>query len=125
MSKIKLSIWDRDFELDIYYDCYHGESVLDIQKDAVEQIKKATTAIEISKKELEDYIISKNSEDIGSSNVDNIFKYVMPKNVYIPRNEEKQIVAIMCNYRFDMEHGLAVVFENGQFKEIGEEDIIL
>ena len=57
--------------------------------------------------------------------VDNIFKYVMPKNIYVPRNLKKRVVAIMCNYKFDTEHGIAVVFENEQFKEIGAQDIAL
>lgn len=49
----------------------------------------------------------------------------MPKSLFVGRDEAKRIVAIMCDYRFDMEHGLAVVFENEQFKMIGEQDIIL
>ena len=49
----------------------------------------------------------------------------MPKSLFVRRDEAKRIVAIMCDYRFDMEHGLAVVFENEQFKMIGEQDIIL
>lgn len=28
-------------------------------------------------------------------------------------------------YKFDMEHGFAVVFENGQFKRVGTQDIVL
>ena len=33
--------------------------------------------------------------------------------------------AIMCNYKFDMENGIAVVFENEKFSDIGKQDIIL
>ena len=56
--------------------------------------------------------------------IDNIFKYVIPKRIFIPRTDKK-IVAILCDYKFDMENGIAVVFENEKFKEIGVQDIIL
>ena len=49
----------------------------------------------------------------------------IPKSVLIPREKEKRVVALMCNYKFDMEHGLAIVFENEQFKTVGPQDIIL
>jgi hypothetical protein len=31
----------------------------------------------------------------------------------------------MCNYKFDMENGLAIVFENEEAIEVGKQDIIL
>ena len=48
----------------------------------------------------------------------------MPESLFVPRTEKKTI-AIMCNYKFDKEHGIAVVFEEGRLKEIGSQDIIL
>lgn len=56
--------------------------------------------------------------------IDNIFKYIMPKSIFVPRTEQKE-VAIICNYKYDMEHGIAIVFENERLKEIGMQDIIL
>jgi len=43
----------------------------------------------------------------------------------LPHSKKHCTVAIMCNCKFDMEHGIAVVFENGQFKKVGQQDIIL
>ena len=48
----------------------------------------------------------------------------MPKSIYVPR-AEKKIVAIICNYKFDIENGIAIVFENGTLKKIGPQEIIL
>ena len=36
-----------------------------------------------------------------------------------------RVVAIMCNYKFDMEHGIAIVFKNEMFSKIVSQDIIL
>ena len=44
---------------------------------------------------------------------------------FLYRNEEKRIVALMCNYKFDIENGIAIVFENEKLKDIGIQDIIL
>lgn len=49
----------------------------------------------------------------------------MPKSIYAPHDKNAVKVAIMCNYKFDAEHGIAVIFENGKYKEIGAQDIIL
>lgn len=50
---------------------------------------------------------------------------VMPESIFVPHSKKHRTVAIMCNYKFDMEHGLAVVFENGLFKKVGPQDIVL
>ena len=31
----------------------------------------------------------------------------------------------MCNFKLDMEHGIAVIFEDGKFKTAGPQDLIL
>lgn len=50
----------------------------------------------------------------------------MPKQIYIKRYvTNKRILALLCNFKFDLEHRLAVVFENGKFKEVEPQDIIL
>jgi len=125
MNKFNLNIWGRDFELPVSYDCYPGEGVLDTQIEAVESFLNTPMEVDNSKKNVETYILSNNSSDVGNSVVDNIFRYVTPKSLYIPRNKEKRVLAIMCDYRFDVEHGLAVVFENEAFKAVGIQDIVL
>ena len=83
------------------------------------------SVIDEVKEEVEKYIIKYNSKEIGRASVDNIFKYVMPKSIYVPQVSGHKIVAIMCYYKLDMEHGLAIVFEDNKLKDIGEEDIVL
>ena len=38
------------------------------------------------------------------------------------RNTDVHEVALMCNYRYDPEHGLAAVFENERLKKIIPQD---
>ena len=123
MSKSVLKIWEREFELNVVYECYPGEDILDSQRVAFEQLCDVGV-IDKSLDYVKSYVKNTATSQVESP-IDNIFKYVMPKSIYIPHNKKASQVAIMCNYKFDTEHGIAVVFENGEYKEIGAQDIIL
>ena len=120
-----MTIWGRQYDLPVVFDCFDNEEVLPIQKQALEAFLKAENTIQESKKQLEKYILNDEYAEIEGNSIDNIFKYVIPTDLYIPRTPETRTVALLCDYRFDEEHGIAIVFENEQFKEIGEQDIVL
>jgi len=92
---------------------------------AIRDFSKSTEAIDSSLSKVKEYCLSHNRDEIGTDVIENIFKYVAPKYLFVPRDEHNQIVAIMCNYKFDPESGIAIVFENCKFKEIGKQEIIL
>lgn len=121
----KLTIWGREFELRVTFDCFDNEEVLPIQEQALEAFLKADAAIEDSKKQVENYILNDDFAELESDSVDNIFKYVNPTDIYLPRTTEIRSAALFCDYRFDEEHGIAIVFENEKFIEIGTQDIVL
>ncbi len=123
MNKIGIKIWSRDFELPIIIETF-DEDATEIQNDTVKKLEEYADIIEASLKHVEEYILANGLRENGIDEVDNIFKYVMPKTFFIPKSENR-VVGLLCNYKFDMEHGLAVVFENEKFKEIGSQDIIL
>lgn len=125
MNKIKMMLWGRKFNFDVTFDCYSDEKVLESQKQAVQKLSEMSDEIADSLESVKEYCLSNNKEEIGAEKIDNIFRYVAPKYLFVPRDEKKQVVAIMCNYKFDSEGGIAVVFENGKIKEIGKQEIIL
>lgn len=124
-DKVRAIIWGRELELGITYDCYSGEEIIDSQKDAVKDLLTSSNAIDNALAEVKHYCLAENHEEIGTDTIENIFKYVAPKYLYVLRNKDKHVVAIMCNYKFDQENGIAVVFENEKFSKIGKQDIIL
>lgn len=123
MSKSVLKIWGREFELNIIYECYPGDEVLDSQRVEFELLTSADT-VDTALESVKRYVARTAGSQVDTP-IENIFKYVMPKSVFVPHNKKSPSVAIMCNYKFDMEHGIAVVFENGKYKEIGTQDIVL
>ena len=124
-NKIKTTIWGRELELGITYDCYSGEEVTGSQREAVKAFVGAGVQIEKSLDDVKAYCISINRDEIGTATIENIFKYVAPKYLYVLRENNKHMIAIMCNYKFDQENGIAVVFENEKFLMVGKQDIIL
>ena len=124
MNKEKMNLWNRDFELYISYSCYPGEEITDIQKTAAQEFCQDTSIAADALDELKKYVEKTSGSVVKANEIENIFKHVMPKSIFIPRTNSK-MVAIICNYKFDMENGIAVVFENGKLKEIGPQDIIL
>ncbi|MGI6019766.1 MAG: DUF6985 domain-containing protein [Marvinbryantia sp.] len=125
MNNIKIKLWGREFNLDIIYDCYSNEKVLESQEKAAQSFPGMSDEIESSLEHIKAYCLSNNKGEIGAESIDNIFKYVAPKYLFIPRDEKNQVVALMCNYKFDPESGIAVVFENGKLIKIGKQEIIL
>ena len=125
MNNMKVNIWNREFELDIFYDCFPDEEILPIQKEAVESLIKAKSSIAAAKDNVEKYCLMNYGDEIEDNRIDNIFKYVIPTTIYGVRNENKRVVALLCNFRFDLEHGLAIVFENEKCVDIGSQDMVL
>ena len=124
MTNVEMNIWGRTFDLEVEYDCGDNEKVPQNQIDAVEKILDAPAVMQ-AKEAVEKYCLAQNPEEIKPDHIDNIFKYVMPLYLFAVRNNEKRVVAIMCRYRFDLENGIAVVFENEKLKQVGSQDIIL
>lgn len=119
----KMIIWGREFDVNIIYDVFSGEEILSEQKVALEEFLSKSTELLSDSTEIEKYCIKHNKKEIGES-ISNIFKYVIPTSLLIERDIKKRKVALLCNYRFDEEHGLALVFEDEKLSYIGTQDDI-
>lgn len=118
-----INVWGRDFRLEIIYDVFKGEEVLDEQITALSEFLKKKDILLKDATPVKEYCLKDRGDEIGET-IENIFKYVIPTSLYIKRETKKRVVALLCNYKFDLEHGLAILFENEKLKEIGEQDII-
>lgn len=123
MSKVKVCIWGREFELGISYQNFPGEEITENQKNTLAAVP--SVEYDASKAAVEKYIKEYFSDELGDQSLDNIFRFVMPKDILITRITNARVFAIMCNFKLDIEHGIAVVFENEKFKAAGPQDLIL
>lgn len=125
IETLKITIWDREFQLPVRYDCYKGEQILQSQISMVETLSKKAEWIEKAKKEVVKFCKKAVKEDATNTKKDNIFSYVKPVSVFVKHDDEKPRIALMCNYKYDMENGLAVVFTQKGKITVGLQDIIL
>ena len=120
-----LTIWGREFNLQVSYD-YYDEPIPQAMKDALESFIASPSCIEQALPKLNSYCLDNDSEELLSlsrtAGVDNIFRYVLPEYLYVLEPDESRNaihrVALMCDYRFDPEEGLALVFENEELADI-------
>ena len=124
INELNISIWERAFLLPVEYDCYDDEIVTDSQKSAVKMLTMHPEWIVSAKEQVKSFCREEVLKDDENNKKDNIFSYVKPEYLFV-KHETKPRIAIMCKYRYDMEHGLAVVFSADGRITVGPEDIIL
>ena len=125
IKTLNIEIWDRSFSLNVEYDCYTGEEITPKQIEAVERLNKNLHWISDAKKDVVKYCKPKVDKDSENQKKDNIFSYVKPEAIFVKRDDKKSRIALMCKYRYDPEHGLAVVFDANGNVTVGTQDIIL
>ncbi len=122
---LEITIWGRLFTLPVEYDCYEGEEITEAQIQALKQFRTHTEWIEQSKSAVENYCKEQVMSDDENNKKDNIFSYIKPECLFVKRDKENPRIALMCKYRYDLEHGLAVVFSSDGEVAVGLQDIIL
>lgn len=125
IESLELSIWGRSFTLPVEYDCYEGEEVTKAQIQTLKHFRSHTEWIEQSKSIVEKYCREQVMSDKENAKKDNIFSYIKPECLFVKRDKENPRIAMMCKYRYDLEHGLAVVFSSDGKVTVGIQDIIL
>ena len=125
MDKIKITIWGRDFELAKIYECHKDEEVTPEQLKAYDCFVSNPEWLENAKTLVEEYAKASVLADDTNKKKESIFSYVIPDYILIKRYDDNPRVALMCKYKYEPEHGLAIVFTNTGEIEIGIQDIIL
>lgn len=127
MNKCTVNVWGRVLDMEVIYDCYTGEEVLDSQREALETfMKDAERLMDSALPKVKEYCLQMNRAEIGEDTIANIFKFVKPKSLFVKRTDSTiRKVAIICAYRFNPEDGLAIVFQNEDLLMIGTENVIL
>ena len=127
MNKVSLMVWGRPLELEIVYDCYSDEEILDNQVISYDEfMKNAVKLLDDVLPTVKKYCLQLNKSEIGEEHISNIFKYVVPQKIFIKRTDVTvRKVAILCAYRFNPDDGIAIVFQNEKFYDISSNNIIL
>ena len=79
MIKYKLSIWGRNFELPLLYECYPDEEVIESQREAFAMFEANSAAVAASLEHVKNYVETDEFARLNGDKIENIFKYVMPR----------------------------------------------
>ena len=115
MSKIKLPIWGREVVLNVQYDCCVGEEVTENQNLTLEKFVSAKDKFLNTEQIFAKYCLDTEEKNIDISKM---YKYVVPTTLYICRDEKVRKVALICDYIFDEEMGIAFEFKNEKCTKI-------
>ena len=126
--KEEFMIWGRKLELDVVFYLYEGEEISEHQIKTYEDLKvNYIKYFDSVKDEIYEYV----KEDTGENELpENIFKFVVPKAIIIQRehgkfDEEPMEFALLCDYKYNIDAGISVSFENGVSTGCGAEDAVL
>lgn len=125
MTSLTRKIWGREFELPVRFEDLDQQGITDGQWNAYGKMISSWTALDGSLSQLKEYCLKSDGSMIENGNISNIFRYVIPKYLFVPEEDAVRTVALMCDYRFDPEHGIAIVFQNEKLAEIGMQDVVL
>lgn len=125
LNEVTMNIWGRRFDVEVIFDCYKGEEVLDSQQEAYNKfIEVAETLLNSTLPSVKQYCLCVNRAEITEDTITNIFKYVKPKSLFIKRTDKgERKVSLLCAYRFNPDDGMAIVFKDERLLEIGTGNI--
>lgn len=117
MNKVKIDIWNKPCNLKVIFECYGNQEPTIGQKTRLNTFIANTKAIDGALTKVKQICLDDEKMN-GSNEISNIFEYVTPKSIYVKRNDKQDLIVLLCDYKYDIEHGLAIVFEKGTLKEI-------
>lgn len=120
MNKVSLKVWGRKFSLPVIYDVFDGEEKTVQQEDSLNKIVGSGELR--GEDDVIHYCEKMNPEEVGNT-LSNVFEFVIPRSVFVCR--EKGYIALLCDYKYDLDNGIAVLYENGILRKIGTQDLVL
>ena len=124
MTSLTHEVWGREFNLPVCFEDLDDDGISEAQWEAYGRIVANWRVIDDALPELKEYCVAENPQEVGPS-PDNVFRFVIPRSLFVSDEGKRRVVALMCDYRFDPEHGIAIVFENEALKTIDLQDVVL
>lgn len=124
ITKANLVIWGKQFSMPVQY-AGPAEPEASADLDQAIQAFIADSADITSKSilKLKAYIKGK-AETIGSVAPENLFDSITPQMLLVTIDEGDALIALLCGFKFDPEHDIALIFRNNSLDEVGNQDLI-
>lgn len=124
LMKIKINAWGRAFKIDVLYEWIDkNDEILESQREAVQKFEIDSEELLKDPEPVKKYIEKTDGSQIDGE-VGNIFYYCIPRALFVRHEEKNPQVVLMCDYRFDEENGINLVFDQKKLVRICREDEI-
>lgn len=121
---VEVGLWGSEVELEVYFEQLDYDEPTDIQTDAFSRVDVIWQRVDDAIPSIVEYAKNEAME-IGAHFEEKAWRsLVHPATLFIAESDNR-IVAILCEFDLDPEHGLAVVFEDEQFTAVGSQEIVL
>jgi len=124
----KLEFWGREFDVEISFERHKGENILDFQEQIYHKIKdRLPELLEVCKTKIYEYVeIDEIKSLFPNKDIpENIFKFIIPKAIFITRETDLEYFGFLFYFRYDRNDDMCVSFKNFEFFRTGAEYIIL
>ena len=116
INALTMNIWGKEFRLDVEFEqLFPGTKVVKFS-----ELKDLPECLE----DVKQYCLRKSFRYIKGKEIDDIFTLVYPLKLYIVRSETRREVILLCQYRYDMENGIAIDFVDEELFKIGNRHMI-
>ncbi len=123
INALTMNIWGKEFRLDVEFENEEGEELLLNQIRAFRKFSELKDLPECLE-DVKQYCLRKSFRYIKGKEIDDIFTLVYPLKLYIVRSETRREVILLCQYRYDMENGVAIDFVDEELFKIGNRHMI-
>lgn len=118
----QMVLWDNPLlmELEVAFSPYMEPTA--VQKEAYQRFfQRADELIETAKGPIQDFCLKQDRDEFEQIDISDLYLFVRPDSIYIdcPHNGgQDRIVALVCEYRFNMDSDVVAVFRNEQLERV-------
>lgn len=123
INALTMNIWGKEFRLEVNFEAEDGEEILLNQIRAFRKFSELKDLPDCLD-ELKKYCLRKSFRFIKGKEIEDILALVYPLKLYIVRSETRREVILLCQYRYDMENGIAIDFVDEELFKIGNRHMI-
>ena len=116
-EKVNVNIWGKNFNLNVDFSFEGKKKTLPIQKRALNMFLNAKDEMSNALEHVKEFILADEKANVSEKEVENVFKFIVPVKLNVPKSN---VVGVQCNYKFDKDHDINIIFKKGKFAKIAK-----
>jgi hypothetical protein len=126
IETIGLNVWGTAYNLPVEYcDSIDADCAVAVEQSLLCFSANSAAIIEEARTAVTSYV-QKTAYAIGISDSESLEACVEPQMLLVRADEDKSVnIAVLCGFKYDPEHDLAMVFSDQKLVEVGNQDLVV